>query len=153
MKDLIQRVIREIRTGESINFQQTLLRSGLLFEKFYHSGDWNGIEPEVDDAEVSEESIDELRESLVAFSQSNREHPDTGSALHALSKCWGHPLREFFLTEMKVHFDAGRILPLSQAEAALFHFGGCTSYNYPPGKTGNEGYLKACLEFLEKNVG
>ena len=151
MKNLIQIVTREIRAGESANFQQTLLRSGLLFEKFYCSGDWRGIEPEVDDAEVSEESIGELRESLITFSRASREHPDVGSALHALSKCWGYPLREFFLIEMKFHFDAGRTFPLSQAESALFHFGGGTHYNTPPGETSHDGYLAACGRFLAEH--
>ena len=152
MKDLIQLIIREVRAGESPEFQQTLLRAALLFEKFYRSGGWRGIEMEVDDAEVSEELIRELRESLITFAKGNREHPDTGSALYALSKCWGCPLRDFFLTEMRIHLDAGRLFPLSQAEAALFHFGGCTSYNYPPGETGHDGYLDACRKFLDKNL-
>jgi hypothetical protein len=152
MKNLIQSVTHEIQLGQSANFQQTLLRAMLLFEKFYHSGDWRGIEPEVDDAEVSPESIGRLRDALIAFAQTNREHPDTASALHALSKCWGCALREFFLMEMKLHFDARRMFPLSQPEGALFHFGGGTFHNQAPGETGDEGYLEACRRFLEQNL-
>jgi hypothetical protein len=152
MKDLIKMVIQEVHAGKSPDLQETLLRAMLLFEKFYHSGDWHGIESEVEDAVVSEESINELREAVMAFAQANREHKDAGSALHALGKCWGCPLRKFFLTEMKIHFDAGRQFPLSQAEAALFHFGGGTHYDYPPGVTGHPGYHEACRKFLENNL-
>ena len=150
MKDLIQIVIREIRAGQSPDFPQTLLRAQLLFEKLYDANrGWQGIEGEVDDAEVSEESIRELREALMTFAQNNRERPDAGSALHALSRCWGYPLREFLLNEMKVHLDAGRVYPLSEADYALFHFGGGPMYDEPISETD---YFDVCRKFLDENL-
>ena len=153
MKDLIHIVTAEIRAGISADFQQTLLRAALLIEKFCGSGDWQGIEEELDDAEASERSFVELRDTLMTFARCQREHPDVGTALWALGKAWQSSLREFFLNEMRVHLAAKRFFPLSQAECALFHFGGSDS---ECGNTLNERapepYFAACREFLEREL-
>ena len=153
MKGCIKKVIREVREVGSPDFQRTLLQAALLLEKHYiPECEWRGVDSDVDDAEVSDASTEELQDVLMAFVKAHREHPNVGTAIWALGKCWGRPLREFFINEMKAHLEAKRYFPLSQAEGALFHFGGGTHYSFSLGETDYERYYEACRRFLESQA-
>jgi hypothetical protein len=151
VKDLIQKVISEVREGQSTDFHRTLLQAALLLEKHHiPECEWRGIEPDIDDAEVADTSTEELRQAPMSFAKGSREHPDVGGALWALRKCWGRPLREFFIDEMKAHLAAKRLVPLFEADHALFHFGGGTHYNFSYGEANYDAYYESCQKFLDE---
>jgi len=151
MRDCTQKVISELRTLQSPDIRETLLESTLLIEKYTGSGDWRGISSNVDDAEISAEAIAELRQALIDFTRKHPEHPDVGTAIWALSKLFDESLRDFFLTEMRRHVDAGRVHPVWQADCALGNLGEGVGYDYSPGETSHDRYIDAVRRHLHKH--
>ena len=151
MLDCVHKVISELRTLQSPNIQETLLESTLLIEKYTKTGDWRGISSNVDDADVSSETIAELRQELIDFTRKHPEHPDVATAIWALSKLFDESLRDFFLTEMRRHVDAGRVYPVWQADCALGNLGESVEFDYSPGEIRHDRYFDAVRQYLHKH--
>lgn len=124
----------------------------MLIEKSRGLSSYCGVSPSVDSAEVTPETITDLRIALLEFAQRHREHPDVGSALWALGKLHDSSLRIFFLKEMRHHWLARRHHPVWQADCALGEIGDGVDYDYAPGETNHEQYFKAVSAFLDKHA-
>lgn len=148
----VQHVIIELRTPESPEIRGALLDAALLIENGTGGDDYHHISPAMDREKVRPESIPLLRLGLIQFAQQNREHPDVGSAIWALSRLKDESLRPFFLAEMRHHFEARRVNPVWQADCALKTFGHGVPYEYAAGQTDHEPYFKAVDAYLEKHA-
>ena len=121
----------------------------MLIEKFRGLSGYRGVSSAVDTAEVTQDSITDLRAALIGFAQRHREHPDVGSALWALGKLHDQSLRTFFLNEMRHHLQARRHHPVWQADCALDELGDGVDYDYAPGETSHDEYFKAVSVYLD----
>lgn len=96
--------------------------------------------------------VTQLRSALLDFSTQRRDHPHVASAIWALSKFQDPELREFFVSEMRIHLAARRHGPVSQAEYGLLMLGElATGYDYSAGETCHDAYLDAVRDFLESD--
>ena len=75
MSNCVSKVIDALRAGGEPEIRERLLEATLLVEKFTGSGDYRGTSPAVDAAEVTPESIAELRMALIDFARSQRDIP------------------------------------------------------------------------------
>jgi hypothetical protein len=150
MKDCIQKVIKELSAVNSPDMQETLLEARLLVEKFRGVDGWHGISSRVEDAEITPESIRELRKTLIEFAQQHRGHPDVGSALWALSGFYDVALTEFFFSEMYHHYLSRNSDNVWQTDCALgVILNGGVGSGYNADRHSHDAYFDAVRNFLQ----
>ena len=121
----------------------------MLIEKSKGAGSWSGISQVVDEAALSEQKLLDLRTALVEFAQQNRVHSEVGSAIWALGAFQDESLRNFFLSEMRHHLQAGRIHAVWQADGALAALGDdLIDFKYVPGQTDHHKYFEVVTAYL-----
>jgi hypothetical protein len=152
MQDCIQRVVTDLRTDELSDIRERLLEAALLIEKFKGMVGWQGISAAVDEAVVSPESIADLRAKLIDFAQHRRELPDVGTALWALGRFRDDSLRDFFLAELRHHFEQRHLHAVQQVSCVLEDIDGGTIYEYAPGETCHDKFYEAVRDYLDKNA-
>jgi hypothetical protein len=151
MQHCIDTVIAALRGENPDDMPERLLEARLFIEKSVGAGGSRGISRAVDEASLSEQKLLDLRTALIDFVQQNREHSEVGSAIWALGAFREKSLRNFFLSEMRYHLQAGRVHPVWQADGALAALGDDpVGYHYATGQTDHHGYFEAVTDYLNE---
>jgi hypothetical protein len=152
MDPTLQRVLAALNEPKGDDFSERLLEAGLLIEKARDLGSWRGVSTAVDSAQISIEDIPRLKSALMSFIQGCPDHPFVNTALWALSTCGDDSLRGFYLDELRRHYEARRVHPMSQALCVFEVIDDICIYDFSPGETEEfDRYLDAVGAYLNRN--